>query len=49
MTGAEKEDDDEEMTFEDVVRVREELTAMGLIVDSGQRKLNPYTGEWDIC
>jgi hypothetical protein len=28
---------------------REELTRLGVLVDSGQKVLNPRTGEWEIC
>jgi hypothetical protein len=33
-----QDDDEEELTPENVIKAREELTAMGLIVDSGERR-----------
>ena len=37
------------MSLKRIRAAREELTRLGVLVDSGQKVLNPRTGEWEIC
>jgi hypothetical protein len=37
------------MSLKRIRAAREELVRRGVLVDSGQRALNPRTGEWEIC
>ena len=36
------------MSLKRIRAAREELVRRGVLVDSGQRALNPRTGEWEI-
>jgi hypothetical protein len=39
---------EEEELRRQIIKAREELTAMGLVIDSGRRRRNPETGELEI-
>jgi hypothetical protein len=37
------------MSLKRIKAAREELVRRGVLVDSGERRLNPRTGEWEIA